>query len=218
MTKIQNLNPIALIVVVLVAGVLLGYFGSGQLTFGNLSPEAAGEKSINFINQSIVQKGITASLLEVMDMDQYSLYKIHLKIEETGQEYDSYITKDGKLFFTSGINMSEVEAAQEEETEETGQEERSAEGLASFAQCLTDEGLKFYGSKSCGWCQKQKELFGDAFQYVTYVECLDSETQQWSEECKQDEITATPTWEIGGKKSSGYKTLEQLSELSGCSL
>jgi glutaredoxin-related protein len=30
-----------------------------------------------------------------------------------------------------------------------------------------------YGSKICPHCLKQKELFGDSFQYINYVECTE---------------------------------------------
>ena len=91
--------------------------------------------------------------------------------------------------------------------------------MDSFAKCLTEKGMKLYGSKNCGWCEKQKELFGVSFQYVAYIECIDPETEQWSEECGAAGIKSVPTWQMpDGEKISGFKTLEVLAESSGCPL
>jgi len=68
-----------------------------------LSAQAVAEKAMAFINQSIQEQNVTASL---MNIDEESgVYRIHLKIAET--EYDSYITKDGKFLFASGFNLEE---------------------------------------------------------------------------------------------------------------
>ena len=195
-------------ILIIVALVVVNYS-----PFGKLSPQIAGERTINFVNQHI-EEGMTASLVSVSD--EGVVYRIHLKIQggETAGEYDSYMTKNGKFLFPSGYNL-------EEQTEETPIETETPvyTNLDSFAQCLTDKGMKFYGSEYCGWCTKQKEVFSDAFSRVVYIECIDPETDQWLEECQTAGIESTPTWILpDGQKSPGYKTLEQLSELSQCSL
>ena len=202
----KNLIPLAIVI----AGVIIGgiYFYINQKTTQNLSAQEAANKAIAFINQTI-EENVTASLMDVVD--EGMVYKIHLKIAET--EYNSYITKDGKLLFPNGFNL---EGQEQEPVEEESQETAS---LEDFAQCLTESGMKFYGSKNCGWCQKQRELFGDYLQYVAYIECVDSETEQWSEECKEAGIDAVPTWQLpNGEMSSGFKSFEQLAEISGCAL
>lgn len=82
-----------------------------------------------------------------------------------------------------------------------------------FAKCLTDKGVVMYGSALCGACKSQKELFGESFQLVNYVEC----TEQ-SELCAEKGIRAVPTWEIDGILYTGRHSLEALSELCGCPL
>ena len=95
----KNLIPIAIIAVgALVAGAFIYINQEGQ---GALSSQAAAEKAMAFINQSIQEENVTASLIDVVE--ESGVYKIHLKIEET--EYDSYITKDGKFLFASGFNL-----------------------------------------------------------------------------------------------------------------
>ncbi len=61
--------------------------------------------------------------------------------------------------------------------------------LDSFAQCLTDNGAVMYGSKTCPHCLEQKKMFGESFQYVTYVECTDE-----YERCA--DLKWVPTWEF----------------------
>jgi glutaredoxin len=82
-----------------------------------------------------------------------------------------------------------------------------------FAKCLADKGVVMYGSEYCGHCAAQKDIFGESFQFVNYVEC--TEQQQL---CQQKGINAVPTWEIDGTFYTGERSLEALSELSGCPL
>lgn len=87
---------------------------------------------------------------------------------------------------------------------------------AALANCLTENGAKMYGTSTCPDCKRQKAFFGDAFQFVNYVECfIDGEPNQ---ECLDVEIERFPTWIIDGVKYTGSKQLSQLAELSGCSL
>jgi protein-disulfide isomerase len=83
-----------------------------------------------------------------------------------------------------------------------------AEGLA---KCLTDKGVVMYGSKYCPHCRNQKEMFGDAFQYVNYIECTEER-----QKCMDAGITGVPAWIIDGNKYEGVQPLEKLAELAGC--
>jgi len=196
----KNLIPITIVAAgILIAGAII-YINQGP---GALSSQAAVEKALNFINESI-EENVTASLIDVTEEN--NVYKMRLKIGET--EYESFITKDGKFLFPNGFSLEGQEAKEQKET-----------SLDDFAKCLTDKGMKFYGTSGCGYCKKQKELFGDSMQYVAYVECIDAATSQWSQECKDAGISAVPTWQLpDGEMDSGFKSFKQLAELSGCSL
>ena len=126
--------------------------------------------------------------------------------------------KDLREKGSAKVVQPENSSVQEEQQEEP--QNQPADGsLADFAKCLGQKGLKLYGASWCSWCARQKELFGEAVQYLAYVECIDKETEQLTEECQKAEITGFPTWEFPGKgKEAGLKTLEELSELSGCPL
>jgi hypothetical protein len=208
----KKLMPIAIVLAgALVAGALLYIeLGRGE----TLSSQEAGEKAINFINGHI-EEGAVASLTGVTE--EGNVYRIDLTIEQNGvaEDYISYISKDGKFLFSSGIDLEEWAAAEAEGVSP----ETTAVASAEFAQCLTDKGMKFYGSQNCSWCQQEKSLFGDALQYITYVECVDEQTGGWTQECQEAGIEAVPTWQLpDGEMSPGFRTLEQLAEVSGCPL
>ena len=86
--------------------------------------------------------------------------------------------------------------------------------LDVFAQCLRDKGVVMYGAEWCSHCQAQKQLFGQSFEYVNYVEC-----PQDPKKCLGVGIEGYPTWiTAGGVKLVGEQKLEDLSRISGCSL
>ncbi len=89
----------------------------------------------------------------------------------------------------------------------------------TFAQCLTDKGVKMYGAWWCPHCTNQKELFGTAFSKVSYTECSAPNSQSMNQTCKDAGITGFPTWEFSdSSRLSGEQTFQTLSEKSGCEL
>jgi hypothetical protein len=91
--------------------------------------------------------------------------------------------------------------------------------LDGFAKCLTEKKAVMYGALTCSHCADQKELFGESFQYVTYVECMVPETHKETEQCKSVGIKHTPTWIFGdGTRLEGTIQLDKLSQQTGCKL
>lgn len=93
----------------------------------------------------------------------------------------------------------------------------SSDGIdkAALAKYLTDHGAILYGAYWCSHCKAQKELFGDALQYVTYYECDPSAENSKSSACQAAGIEAYPTWIINGQKYTGTKSLADLAKLIG---
>ena len=96
--------------------------------------------------------------------------------------------------------------------------QRSESGyLENFAQCLTQKGIKLYGSTQDAYTQKQKAIFGRAVNYLTYIECIEPESKDLLFECQIEEIKTFPTWEFPDKeRKSGIFSLKELKELSDC--
>ncbi|MFA5797095.1 MAG: peptidylprolyl isomerase [Candidatus Woesearchaeota archaeon] len=90
--------------------------------------------------------------------------------------------------------------------------------VVTLAKCLTEKGVLFYGAYWCTHCANQKQMFGDALIYITYVECADPDNAQTqTPECTAAGISGYPTWIINSKKYPGEQPLEKLAQLSGCS-
>jgi hypothetical protein len=89
-------------------------------------------------------------------------------------------------------------------------------GLDEFANCLTENDVVFYGTKTCPACSQQRGTFGDSLEYVNYVEC--DKNAQTSNLCSRENIRVVPTWKFNGVPKEGVMTLEQLARESGCSL
>jgi hypothetical protein len=89
----------------------------------------------------------------------------------------------------------------------------------SFAKCLATKQAKMYGLSWCPHCVEQKEMFGDAFHYVSYQECGIKATFEETPECKAAGLKLFPSWQFAGEApKEGVLSLEALSDKTGCSL
>jgi len=96
----------------------------------------------------------------------------------------------------------------------TRQPPAAPSNLDAFAKCLAQKGITMYGAAWCPHCQSQKKLFGNAFQYVPYVECPNTPKL-----CLEKGVDGYPTWiTADGTKLIGEQSLEQLSKTTSCSL
>ena len=84
-----------------------------------------------------------------------------------------------------------------------------------LAKHLGKTGAVMYGSFKCTHCLEQKKLFGDAFKYVTYVECHPQGPDANPSLCFARGIQNYPTWEISGAYYQGTMSLERLAQISG---
>ncbi len=91
---------------------------------------------------------------------------------------------------------------------------------ADFAECLADNGAKAYGASWCDHCDAQKELFGDAWSSIDYVECgMPGSDSELTQVCVDAGIQGLPTWKFGdGSTRVGRQSLLELSQASGCPL
>lgn len=94
-----------------------------------------------------------------------------------------------------------------------------------FAQCLYESGMRMYGSVTCSFCARQRELFGSSFKYIHEIECDPRNENNEAQRCIAKNISHTPTWiledEAGNeveRLEPGLQPLEKLSQLSNCPL
>ena len=90
---------------------------------------------------------------------------------------------------------------------------------------MSHENTKIIGVESV---QITPDISYDAEEKVWLAFCTQLDVATWGDTfeetremlpvCQEAGITAYPTWEINGEKSTGVKSIEQLNELSGCSL
>lgn len=95
--------------------------------------------------------------------------------------------------------------------------------VKSFAKCLTEKGVRMYGSVTCSTCAKQRKLFGDSFQYISEIECNPRYPHAQTDRCIAKKIENTPTFIMEGpdqteikRMSPGLQSFEELAEFSGC--
>jgi thiol-disulfide isomerase/thioredoxin len=89
----------------------------------------------------------------------------------------------------------------------------------SFAQCINASGATFYGAFWCPHCQNEKKLFGNAAQFLPYVECSTPDASGQLQVCKDASVQSYPTWVFkDGSRLTGEVPLNQLAQKTGCPL
>jgi len=148
----KNLIIIAVIIGVLIIPGLVVYLTQGKIGGKPLTSQEVGEKVINYINENFLQGKEQASLVNIEKENE--LYKLKLKAE--GEEFDAYVTKDGKsLFFQVPLDLDQKPTITQES--ETQQETNLTIGYFSISQdeICQENGkplIYFFGSKSCPHC------------------------------------------------------------------
>ncbi|MEI6529233.1 MAG: hypothetical protein WCN88_02390 [Candidatus Falkowbacteria bacterium] len=106
------------VLVIVAISIILGIITSSSLrkedakTSANkpgktISTDLAKKTAEDFINNFLMQSGSKATIKNITT--EYGLYK--LSVDITSDVVDSYMTKDGKLFFPQALNVAEVTAA-----------------------------------------------------------------------------------------------------------
>ena len=101
---IKFLIPAAIIIAAIIIVQGLYNINRGKIP-GALSQKDAVDRAMNYINKVALNGELTATLLGVAE--ESGLYKINISIE--GEEYDSYISRDGKFLFPQGTEITEAE-------------------------------------------------------------------------------------------------------------
>lgn len=91
--------------------------------------------------------------------------------------------------------------------------------LDSFATCLKDKGVTFFGAFWCPHCKNQKKMFGNSAKLLPYIECSTPDGKSQTPVCQEAGIESYPTWEFSdGSRENGEVSLEKLAEKSSCQL
>ncbi|KPJ71632.1 hypothetical protein AMJ50_01350 [Parcubacteria bacterium DG_74_3] len=165
MEKLKTyLIPLTILFVSLVIAVALFFVnqkeaqGPASESTGILSSQQVAQMAIDYINQNLLTQGLIASLVDVKEEN--GVYKIHLKIGE--EEYDSYVTKDGKILFPEGYDLEGASETQPESQEE--QVYTIGNFLVSKDEtCKENEkpAIYFFGSEGCPHCQWEHPIVED---------------------------------------------------------
>lgn len=88
------------------------FVGYGQLKGGDAfwdsagKAEAAAQKAVDFVNANMLAEGAEAELISASA--ESGVYKFNMRID--AEEFEAYLTKDGKIFFPSAIILESAEA------------------------------------------------------------------------------------------------------------
>ena len=144
--RVPKVSPwaISTLILLVILALFLAYPGiTGRVVSTNgatLSGDEVAEKTIDYINNYLLQGQGTAELVGVEETNE--LYNVKLKI--AGREYDSYATKDGTLLFPSAVDLTETLETPEQQTPETPEAPKSDRPeVHAFVMSYCPYGLRF---------------------------------------------------------------------------
>ena len=86
----------------------------------------------------------------------------------------------------------------------------------ALAEHLKSHQSKLYSTFWCPYCKQQKDLFGrGAAKQIMVIECDPNGQDAQPKLCLDAKVTSFPTWEINGQFYPGFRSLEELADLSG---
>ena len=180
---------------------------------GVISIDEARERAISAANQLIPNANADATGIVV----EGGLYKITLSIQ--GREEVIYLNKSGSLLFPQVINLNDL-LDSPTPAPEAPSPTFTEEQVATLANCLTEKGVRFFGTAECPWCTEQKELFGQSAELLPYIECsLDVATEEELAMCREANVEGVPDWRFPGQEPvTGMQSIQRIAELSGCEI
>jgi len=104
--------------VLILLGFLVFKFSPNKTTKA-LSMDEAKIKTEKFINENLMMPGTKANIVEIVE--EYGLYKISVDVGMGEELIESYISKDGLLFFPQSINIQEYEDLYKQEGQESSE-------------------------------------------------------------------------------------------------
>ena len=99
----DNFTRITLPIILVVILALIGFF-SFRRSGGDLSMDQAKVKAESFVNNFLMQAGNKATIKDISES--YGLYK--LQIDIVTDVVESYLSKDGKLFFPQALDVDQI--------------------------------------------------------------------------------------------------------------
>lgn len=103
--KSKNLIILAIVIILFVVGIFLTKNSRGK----NISPAEAKTKAETFIKSSLLSDGTKFTLSDAKDAGN-GLYEIDVSLDGSAEPIKSYMTKDGKMFIPSAMDIEKITA------------------------------------------------------------------------------------------------------------
>ena len=143
-SKRKNFLRFVLPVILVIILALIGFF-SFHHPQKNLSAPAAQAKAEKFINDFLMQSGTKATIKSVTQ--EYGLYKMTIDI--VSGQVESYVTKDGKLFFPQALDMDKIAAARNTPTGNATDSSTGADQSTTVTQKTTKPKVELFVMSYC---------------------------------------------------------------------
>ena len=154
------LNKNLVLVVIAVSAIIV----TGVLIFADSNPSSKviAEKSVDYLNKNILQQDQTATLVDFLE--ESGVIKINIKVGTN--DYSSYVTKDGKLFFPEALKLDskpEGTTGQNQNSQPTAQQtKQTCDSLAKVDKPL----LEAYIVSKCPFGLQMQRVMADSIKSI----------------------------------------------------
>ncbi len=173
-------------------------------------------KIIIFAVVALMGGGVAFFAMDSVDEDNQKKAEEDVAFEISGDVGEGEREKEEKEVAIEKDDYGEIE------TEEDNQDIKGIEGVqekedteVSFIECLANEGVVIYGSKTCPACARLSgEYEGYDNMELIYVECTED-----YERCNDEMLVGyVPAIQINGEIYDGWGSPENLAKETGCTL
>jgi thiol-disulfide isomerase/thioredoxin len=151
-----------------------------------LTLEEAKVKAEQFINDHFMDPSYPVEIQNIEKDDQTGLYKFYIDLGD-GELIESYISRDGEVFFPQAYDMAEVEdvlnggdeqSLEEQDAIQNIETNNAGENLDIPDSSIGNEKIVvyFFWGDGCPYCEKQKEAMVAWSQKYPSIEIKDYET------------------------------------------
>lgn len=146
---------LAILAVIVTLVLIFINFGSGNIPsfIFNSSKEKITKEAIDYLNQSVLQPGQVATLGDITEESGVIKFQVNIG----GNSYESYVTKDGKLFFPKAYSLTGQTSQENQQAGQVGFNQIKTEGEPFIGKDDAPAVMVYWFDYQCPFCKRHEQ-------------------------------------------------------------